>query len=176
MRSNIPTQASSEECAFLACLLTSNAIKTFFDPLTLRRIFCRPYEDTFLWVFSVWLCASDAHWCTRENVLTSEKNVSHNVTYELYLVCAHTIVRLFFRVHTYLRGGGLRNLRRYVWVRVCVGGCVCVEGVRVCGGGCVCVEGVRVCGGGCVCVEGVRVCVYVCVEGGACVCDEKRAK
>ena len=35
MRSNIPTQASSEVCACLACLLTSNAIKTIF----LDRIF-----------------------------------------------------------------------------------------------------------------------------------------
>ena len=40
MRSNIPTQASSEVCAFLACLLTSNAIKTIFlDPLTPQKDF-----------------------------------------------------------------------------------------------------------------------------------------
>ena len=46
MRPNIPTQASSEVCACLACLLTSNAIKTFF----FDRIFSQKdfLSDTFL--------------------------------------------------------------------------------------------------------------------------------
>ena len=47
------------------------------------------------------LMHTDAHAKMSLHVLTSEKNVSHKVTYELYLVCAHIIVRLFFRVHTH---------------------------------------------------------------------------
>ena len=46
MRPNIPTQASSEVCACLACLLTSNAIKTiFFDRIFSQKDFL---SDTFL--------------------------------------------------------------------------------------------------------------------------------
>ena len=126
MRSNIPTQASSEVhvCAFLACLLTSNAIQTFFYPLTPQKDFCVDPMRTPSCEFLVFDCVRLMHTDAHAKMSLQAKKM-FLIMSQLYLVCAHTIVMLFFRVHTYLRGGclwggRLRNLRRYVCVCACV--------------------------------------------------------